>query len=301
MPKELIDMVLDCVGRDVPSLKSCSLVSREWLDPARRRLFQTFQVMSGRNTRSFDAFLVFLNYAQGICASVQELHLTGFDTHSHSGVISHYLFRTILDQLPSLQTLSITRCYWSPSTGYSGHALKFLRKLSIRTLFLFDFIHFVDILSLFSSIEELDVCDIKWTDSLALSTPAETPPHDIKQYVTRLSPGFRVGELSIENTENFMAFLWCLKELPFMQSLTTLNIRKLFPDPLDTHPEGVKYFAELLRDTGPTLLNCKIRLPQMYGYWEISELPFMCRSFRVLPAYHLDARIVRKIRRPLMS
>ncbi|PSS34095.1 hypothetical protein PHLCEN_2v1859 [Hermanssonia centrifuga] len=235
--------------------------------------------MSGRNTRSFDAFLVFLNYAQGVCASVRELHLTGFDTYSHSGVISHYLLTTILDHLPSLQTLSITRCYWSPSTGYSGHALKFLRKLSIRTLFLFDFIHFVNILSLFSSIEELDVCDIKWTDLLALSTPAETPTHDIKQYVTRLSPGFRVGELCIENTENFMAFLWCLKQLPFMRSLTTLNIRKLFPDPLDTHPEGLEYFAELLRDTGPTLLNCKIRLPQMYGYWEMSELPFVWRCF----------------------
>lgn len=239
-------MVLDCVGRDVPSLKSCSLVSREWLNPVRRRLFQTFRVMSGRNTRSFDAFLVFLNYAQGVCASVRELHLTGFDTYSHSGVISHYLLTTILDHLPSLQTLSITRCYWSPSTGYSGHALKFLRKLSIRTLFLFDFIHFVNILSLFSSIEELDVCDIKWTDLLALSTPAETPTHDIKQYVTRLSPGFRVGELCIENTENFMAFLWCLKQLPFMRSLTTLNIRKLFPDPPESSLDLRKMQCTLL-------------------------------------------------------
>ncbi len=155
--------------------------------------------MSHHNTHSFDAFLVCLNYAQGICASVQELHLIGFDMYSHLGAISHYLLRTILDKLPSLQTLSIDRCYWSPSTKYSGHLLKLLRKLSIHTLFLFDFIHFVDILSLFSNIEELDVCDIKWTESFALSTLAEIPPHDIKQYVTRLPPGFCVGKLCIEN------------------------------------------------------------------------------------------------------
>lgn len=106
MPAELIDMVVDSLHYDKPSLAASSLVCRSWCPRSRRNLFHTVCVKATRN--GFDSFLRFLadNKREPGCSPpvsnfIRDLHLHGPNQHRVEAIVAPHDPETIFTTITS--------------------------------------------------------------------------------------------------------------------------------------------------------------------------------------------------------
>lgn len=113
LPFELVDTILHQVQTDKPTLLSCALVSRSWLTRCRILLFSTLRINGGNPEQSFGRFANFIASSPHIRIKVQQLELYG-DFPLKPPVLVQDTMTTILNNLPRLQTLSLSQVVFQP-------------------------------------------------------------------------------------------------------------------------------------------------------------------------------------------
>ncbi|KAI0782775.1 hypothetical protein C8Q75DRAFT_496463 [Abortiporus biennis] len=74
---ELLALTLQYLCEDIPTLKSCALVCRNWLHPSRDHLFSTVCVTDSSPGHTFKAFARFLAQSPGVWHCIRNLTLQG--------------------------------------------------------------------------------------------------------------------------------------------------------------------------------------------------------------------------------
>lgn len=120
LPAELVDIVIDHLFDDKPSLRACALVSSTWLPTSRYHLFRSITVFI-KQGMLFADFLNFLR-ATHLGLLVRDLTLSGVKaTRYRQDRLSHPLLLHILDRLPFLRSFRLRQVSfyqnpesWSP-------------------------------------------------------------------------------------------------------------------------------------------------------------------------------------------
>ena len=77
LPPELVDHIIEFLEDDRPALKSCTIVSRAWLAPARRLLFKELSIVVWKDAGDVFTFVSRLTTSpvQGIGRHIRHLSL----------------------------------------------------------------------------------------------------------------------------------------------------------------------------------------------------------------------------------
>lgn len=160
IPLELVHHILASVGKDHPTLSSCSLVCRSWMSEAHSFIFEEVRIASSRFVRSdkeprdLGDLAAFLRQSSRVCMHIRMLTLTLFDP-------SLVLLRQVVQMLPALVylTLTLIKCHVPPDDLAGGvwtqdsNTLPSLNTLIIRTTRALQSVPLV--LSMFSHIHKL--------------------------------------------------------------------------------------------------------------------------------------------------
>ncbi|CAL1710868.1 unnamed protein product [Somion occarium] len=173
IPQNLVKEVLiaSCgyLADDTSTLRTCCLLSRDFMDSARRTLFDTIHIENSR--RTFDSFAIFLIQNPHIGCYIRRLKLSGHDIdyefqymmrHTATpprAILSMDTLASILIRLPNLHILEFRHLRFTP-----GLFKQSLRPISLQKL-LFSFVgsrsdrldNFTNILALFSNVEILHI------------------------------------------------------------------------------------------------------------------------------------------------
>lgn len=191
VPTDIIEVVVDHLYDDKPTLAACTLVSRAWLRRSRFRLFKSVTYRAPSDGSGFTPFLDFLRSSPALASLIRELILDGTipvdipsstdnqepqDRDKDHEIISHSSLIDILDSLPALYDLELRHVWFTrPHTWTNDELRRFeagpvreisLRKLVLRCIGHFDsvrsppkatFLELRSLLSIFSSTQELRV------------------------------------------------------------------------------------------------------------------------------------------------
>lgn len=145
LPPEIVDIALDHLHDHRPSLQSCSLVCRDWLNTARYHLFREFVVACtsesamGGNLEDYNVS-VFLDRCSAVLPYIQTLHVkpstSPILSHISVDVLDIRALIEILISLPSLrevylQSLALHRAPFESGLPPNARPLK-LRRLTFR-------------------------------------------------------------------------------------------------------------------------------------------------------------------------
>ena len=281
MLPEIIDRTIDHLHDDKISLKSCSLVSRPWLNTSRFHLFMAMHVRSVRNEepeRPFAHFLHFLKTSPDAAFHIRNLSILGGDAMGfyfgppNTGICMHEL-QDVLVHLPRLLKLEIgslileachrERCKDQPSPFspvpldtlcfYQACAAENLTSLS-------------QFLDLFSTIRRLRV------DELSCSEPNRRTQQVTIEQSSELSLNFQCRELvgGVHMTEKIYPLL------RWSKSTHTLSYISVWP----RGREALNALGELIGGCGTALEKLSLNLQLL----DVRQWP----TGKILPVLFLE-------------
>ncbi|GJE90735.1 hypothetical protein PsYK624_068790 [Phanerochaete sordida] len=194
LPQELVDMSVDHLHDDIPALKHCSLVCRDWVPGASHHLFAVFEWpprsigpgdIGTEGEECFRQLVDILSAAPRIAHAVHELLL-----HSRNSLSIFLTPRTmvsLVDLLPNLRELSSLGCKLRPDSHQAADSAhtRTIQSLEFIGASIFD--HLPHFLRPFRRIQ-----------TLAIRGYNRVSPHD--HNVSDAPPVFS-GSLAVENIE----------------------------------------------------------------------------------------------------
>lgn len=187
---ELVDLILRQLQDDLTTLKSCTLLGRTWSTFCRSYIFRSLTINVHKGGRSLAEFLALLSSSLTLGRAVRELFLLApfFVIYTIDAETLHEL----LSKLPNLRVLSIENLHYGNISTKSLPNLDFkvdVLKLECSKAITHSLATFLEILSLFSEVRELDVQTAPFREVLVNISTAGNIPERIPQiYGIRLSP-----------------------------------------------------------------------------------------------------------------
>ena len=136
LPTELWCIVIDFLQHDNTALKSCGLVQRDWLSPARRHLFRTLEVFPDGNSYGGIHYLLrFLKTCDDARAYLRDLTLNCAaivrSSQTPEQFSASYLYSAV-SSLPGLKRLTIIRLAFDdfPKAAISSSGLGTIQRRS---------------------------------------------------------------------------------------------------------------------------------------------------------------------------
>lgn len=106
LPQELVYIIVECLRDDKSTLRSCSLVSHSWTNPAHRLLFHHLQCIKRNKLTRLRDLLDFLGSSQTTSKYTEVLTVDG-DAFSGEVCLNGAVLASLLAPLPSLQELHL--------------------------------------------------------------------------------------------------------------------------------------------------------------------------------------------------
>ncbi len=166
LPQEILDMVIDPLKDDKPTIYACSRTSRRLRESSRRHLFHTLRITASDRQGSVFAKLATFFYnptsALGVCHHIRKLVLSKSIQLRKVPELHFDLLRWLLERLPNLRTLHLR------DIGINGEGIdseepqaKFpLQELSLVSVTIDGpYLTLDDILGLFEGIQHLELHD----------------------------------------------------------------------------------------------------------------------------------------------
>ena len=251
VPQEIIDKIIDILAGDKRSLRSCSLVSKSWVDRGRPYLFTHVRLCSLYGLRRWSRVTPprICHHVRFLCL-VEDRVIWGVDW------ITPDVLKTISTSLPNLESLKLVDLDLTHSNQCAPFGC-FSENLTSLTLF-HSTLNTDTLLSfvwMFPKLDNLTLCDLKVTTShISFPTPAALPSfrgkltlsninhqfasHVIAPFVNHPHPmAFRdvcIENCSFERQEDVRdLFLACRK------TVRTVDIWEVFIR--ESHPSGLFY------------------------------------------------------------
>lgn len=155
IPAELVDVILDYLRDDFETLRTCSLVSKYWLQSSRRHSFrvvvtavnqcQFIQLCANANT--------FLPYTLRNMDLVMESHPEAFSR--------------VLESFPVLQdttSLCIKFAKWAPNLSTLSKKFPSITNLDLNKIIFDSLSHVLDFITSFPHLQSLSIHDTSWTE-----------------------------------------------------------------------------------------------------------------------------------------
>lgn len=183
LPHELVCQVIDAVRHDPQTLRSCSLVSRSWIDYTYRYLFRKVRVTGHWDSSAFVEFLFRLRtpLKPTIGPHIVELSLESEGQQrriaSPRAIVHHGLLAALIFLMPALQTLYLGHVELD-SRHYTPESLEIYGELPLprplHRLVLDDVLicgafgdqvrNFLNLFGIFSKLDELRAMDLTWNE-----------------------------------------------------------------------------------------------------------------------------------------
>ena len=181
LPLELVGIVVDHLHDDAPSLRACSLVSKDWTPAARFHLFRALYIRRVKSDDRITAFANFLStpWGQSNCAYIRRLCLRGPSEDKAPMRIPDLDLETlgaIVHKLPNLEILELWALAWP---GLSRHGPAPLISTSVQSLILTKISMWtftsvgtiLDVLHLFPNLRKLKTNYVMWNGSARFDIP----------------------------------------------------------------------------------------------------------------------------------
>ena len=141
-PQDLIGRIIDFLHDAIPTLRSCSVVSKDWLPEARYHIFYLMKVPAISEHGGWDHFIDFLCSAPGVGKYIKEVHLIGMIIVDpffipEKAVLQQPDLLCLLELLNNLQTLELQLLEWaqpSPEDDWGDEDLPAHTPLKTLTL-----------------------------------------------------------------------------------------------------------------------------------------------------------------------
>lgn len=264
IPLELVDIIIDHLFEDKPSLASCSLVSREWRPSTRYHLFESICVCGDGLFGGYDSFLRFLDETPSIRPFIRCLTLSGVGKSKDSGaercLIGPYVLLTVLDRLTALRTLVLDEVVWGGASKKSSKGFwrvawppvpRPFNTLQLRRVESYDLgpsqytKSVFQILQAFGALQKLDIVGIEfdamsWNNVARLDTPS----------------ALAMKGLSMRNVSTSQAFVAGVRRTQTVHSLLSMNLQ--CKSMADAHSYG-----SLIRDAGDNLEDLELDIRRL--------------------------------------
>lgn len=252
---EIVDMVIDHLHNDKPSLFACAAVSRRWLPACRFHLFRTITVDDVGDQADLKNLLSFLRSHPQIPPFPRELYVMG-----HPGCappVPLLSLGALITELPNLHTLKLHSIKWSsPSNLAEGRFFtQALRRLHIssaeisggtRSIF--------DIIAFSPALEELSL-DYVHVPSDEIHHLRDLPEMDL--------PNRRLKKVSLHASHLMSQFLGYIQITSSAQSLDTVSI--------SSPRSEIERVGDFLHDVGPRLRDLHLRFTFPPPCFHLSE------------------------------
>ncbi|TBU28112.1 hypothetical protein BD311DRAFT_865729 [Dichomitus squalens] len=199
LPREIVDHIFDYLHGDISSLAASSLVCRFWLPTTRTHLFRTLTCKPLRPSASVPALILWLSHCPDVAPYVHELRIYEDQVdaaYMDDEAVGQDDLEALLRLLPNLKDVHMGQVIvrtFPPGASLPVPYNKPLRRLTIDDCGSFDPADGVPgifwVLSLFSAIEVLRICDT-WVYEASIDVDSA--------YWTRLQSRLHVQKLSVE-------------------------------------------------------------------------------------------------------
>ncbi|TCD66774.1 hypothetical protein EIP91_000965 [Steccherinum ochraceum] len=282
IPLELVDIILDYLHDDKPTLAACSLVSRDWRPSTRYHLFQALHIGGDAIVGGYDNFLRFLDASPSIRPYIRSLHVSGtWKSNIAKGercLVGPYVLVSLLDTLTALTTLTLDGVVWAGAARRNLQGLwpvkwppiprkfdtlvlsrieSYDRGPSQYTKSVFQILH------TFGSLQKLAITDIhfdamSWNNIARLETPTS----------------LALRTFSMLGVSTSQAFINGLRRTQSVQSLTSLDLQ--CNSISDAHS-----FGTLIRDAGANLESLDVDLSRLTRHVATSSVSDTMRSLNI--------------------
>lgn len=170
-PQELIDIIIDYLHDEKPSLHACSAVCHSWLPSARYHLFYAIDITCSLlcNTERYHRLLASLEESPQLASYIQDLKV-GYTSWCIGSEGAENLLSTIFNKLKNVRTLTLQRVYIPALPAhlkeslYALFALSTLRRLSLADFNVQTFSELTTLLTTCSRLTCLILFQIRWED-----------------------------------------------------------------------------------------------------------------------------------------
>lgn len=256
-PPELSDYLIDHVWDSKPTLSSCSLVCRTWVNRSRHHLFREVNISVKRSPK-LDVFLAFLHSSPHLSSYIRRLTLHGTVADDKLGYavwfyVSSETLLNCLDNLPHLTELSLRGIRLTENIGVGGGptiATSFHHRRPVQRLLLSNvFVHpdrLFHILHFFPRLISLAAEAVYWT--------LDNEPSSSDVHCLASTPLSMLESVTLGAESSYQMPVYFFPRLQRSIDITAMRCLTLHFDRLDTCPQ----ITNFMDCAGPQLQTLRI-------------------------------------------